>query len=192
MLACYSIENQRNKLWELASQLRRPIAPVGKTYHYLTTTAFFKHQPTGHRLYRYHCVCGEEIDVSWDTLKRNKRKSCGCRSTGLPPPREIRDWSGYRVGRLVVMRMAEHKVGEPVRWIVQCDCGTPEKSVLSQVLNGNKRVAAIALISSRPGQREIRGKMRCSYPQRSSESAIICANICVATVKKAEFKVGMK
>lgn len=74
------------------------------------------------------CDCGNTTIVVTSDLTSGNTRSCGCYQK--TSPRKVGDRSstiipmiGKRFGRLVVKSMAERKVGDPIRYICQCDCG---------------------------------------------------------------------
>lgn len=79
------------------------------------------------------CDCGKIGYITGGSLRSGNSMSCGClarelaseRQKGKPSknPKEIIDLKGKRFGKLIVLEMQEHIVGEDVKWKCKCDCG---------------------------------------------------------------------
>ena len=75
--------------------------------------------------------------------------SCGClarelaseRQKGKPSknPKEIIDLKGKRFGKLIVLEMQEHIVGEDVMWKCKCDCGNEIMANVGNLKNGHTK-----------------------------------------------------
>lgn len=74
----------------------------------------------GSVVWKCHCDCGNDTEVSLNRLNHGKVLSCGCLSN---PP--LKDYIGKRFGRLTVIKYAG-KLSEKSNkhyWTCQCDCG---------------------------------------------------------------------
>lgn len=74
------------------------------------------------------CECGNITSVRTYHLKNGIVKSCGCLCKEINSKRCIKDLTGQRFGRLIVVQRAEDyiipKSGKHhVRWLCRCDCG---------------------------------------------------------------------
>lgn len=68
------------------------------------------------------CDCGVEKWICGQTLRIGSTKSCGCFQRELIGKRSLKDISGQRFGRLVVLN--QHKIrGKSGIWLCRCDCG---------------------------------------------------------------------
>src|SRR5260221_2560597 len=68
------------------------------------------------------CDCGAEKCVGGQTIRIGTTKSCGCLSRELIGKRSLKDISGQRFGRLIVLN--QHKIrGKSGIWLCRCDCG---------------------------------------------------------------------
>lgn len=83
-----------------------------------------KRADSGSVVWKCHCDCGNDTEVSLNRLRKGKVRSCGCLSN---PP--LKDYIGKRFGRLTVTGYAgkinpnstEHY------WTCLCDCGRETK-----------------------------------------------------------------
>jgi Prasinovirus endonuclease VII len=68
------------------------------------------------------CDCSVEKWVGGQTLRIGTTKSCGCLSRELIGKRSLKDISGQRFGRFLVLN--QHKIrGQSGIWLCRCDCG---------------------------------------------------------------------
>ncbi len=88
----------------------------------------------GSIVWKCHCDCGNDTEVSWNRLRHGRVRSCGCLSN--PPPKE---YIGKRFGRLTVIGYAgklNPKTTENY-WLCRCDCGNETKVGQSELQNGD-------------------------------------------------------
>ena len=91
-------------------------------------------------LYRCVCDCGNEKDVRGENLTGGVTKSCGCLNKERKSETNIKDLTGQRFGKLVVLERA-NKIGEgKLKWLCRCDCGTV-KPILADVLNSGGAIS---------------------------------------------------
>ena len=69
----------------------------------------------GYVLWECLCDCGKHINTTSDNLRSENTKSCGCS--------QIRDLSGLRFGKLVVLNCTNKRSQRSVIWRCKCDCG---------------------------------------------------------------------
>jgi hypothetical protein len=68
------------------------------------------------------CDCGTEKWVESQPLRRGLTKSCSCLQRELLSKKTLKDISGQRFGRLLVLN--QHKIrGTSGIWLCRCDCG---------------------------------------------------------------------
>ena len=79
----------------------------------------------GSVVWKCHCDCGNDTEVSQNRLRKGKVRSCGCLSN---PP--LKDYIGKRFGRLTVIGYAGKLNPNSTEhyWACRCDCGN-EKNV---------------------------------------------------------------
>lgn len=63
------------------------------------------------------CDCGSTKIIQGSSLNSGLTRSCGCLS------KEIKNLTGQRFGRLVVVSLAERNRHNQPQWLCQCDCG---------------------------------------------------------------------
>lgn len=92
------------------------------------------------------CECGKVKEIRGSSLRNGNSKSCGCfakeqtskfvRENYKPKP--IIDIKGRRFGKLLVMEMQEHIIGDDVKWKCKCDCGNEIVTKGSYLKKGQK------------------------------------------------------
>ena len=78
------------------------------------------------KIYHCKCECGNEKDVSAETLRRGESQSCGCLNRELAAERcraTRIDLTGQRFGKLVALFPIYSENGGHTLWHCQCDCG---------------------------------------------------------------------
>lgn len=101
----------------------------GQRFGKLTVMYRVKDQvaPSGRHRVMWHCRCdcGNEKDITSNSLKRGNASSCGCYAKELSSSK-FEDLTGQRFGHLLVVKKAPSKVssyGNTTRWECICDCG---------------------------------------------------------------------
>lgn len=70
------------------------------------------------------CVCGDESSYLPDPLRIGKRKRCDkCISASVKFNRKIKDLTGKRYGKLLVLGLDHSYSGRGTSWVCACDCG---------------------------------------------------------------------
>lgn len=82
------------------------------------------------------CDCGKVIEVRKGNLQSGNTTSCGCARKGHP---HIKDFSGMRFGRLLVLRPTGEKLHTNHIWLCQCDCGNLVEVCNINLTNGGTR-----------------------------------------------------
>src|SRR5271157_2797793 len=67
------------------------------------------------------CQCGTEKEVSGNSLRSGKSRSCGCIQKGITSPRAI-SLVGKRFGRWTV-KDRDKAIKDKSYWVCICDCG---------------------------------------------------------------------
>lgn len=81
------------------------------------------------------CDCGNTRIVSNGCLKRKVTTSCGCSNWSI----QIKDITGNRYGRLVVLRFIKTDDKRRSLWECQCDCGKTVIVQKSNLTSGNTK-----------------------------------------------------
>lgn len=95
-----------------------------------------KRSENGSVVWKCHCDCGNDAEVSLSRLRKGKVRSCGCLSN---PP--LKDYIGKRFGRWTVIGYAG-KLNEKNKlnyWKCQCDCGNISNVGQSELQNGESQ-----------------------------------------------------
>ncbi len=88
----------------------------------------------GSVVWKCHCDCGNDTEVSWSRLRKGKVRSCGCLSN---PP--LKDYIGKRFGRLTVIGYAGKLNPNSTEhyWTCRCDCGNEANVGQNELQNGD-------------------------------------------------------
>lgn len=126
------------------------------------------------------CECGKRKIVRLHTLRQGLSKSCGClrRSPDWRPP-NFRDLTGERFGRLVVIRYAGSRTGNPrtnrrpgvfVDWLCVCDCGNEKVTTTSELRAGSTTSCGCARRVPRPDPHHL---FRTLPPGRAARNRVL-------------------
>lgn len=87
------------------------------------------------------CDCGNEVDVIASALIQGKTKSCGCYSRKLTSEHSLKDLTGQRFGKLVVLHRDNTRKSKSrlVFWKCLCDCGNVVSIIGSTLRNGDSK-----------------------------------------------------
>ena len=101
---------------------------TGQTFDKLTVIE--KAQSRARHVYwKCQCECGNIIEVSGESLKRNAPHNCGCikQKEKLKKQDEknkkLNYLVGKRFGKLIVLNRTEQRINNSVVWEYKCDCG---------------------------------------------------------------------
>lgn len=145
-----------------------------------------------HVYWKCQCECGNIIEVSAESLKRNIPHDCGCVKLQLQKEKEqtkedkLNYLVGKRFGRLVVESRTEKRQNGSVVWRCRCDCGN-YKNVPTHSLQNNHTQSCGCLIREVQGidiTNQKFGKLTALYPIKSESSTIVwhckceCGNEC--------------
>ena len=96
------------------------------------------------------CDCGNIIEKPISYLISGNCKSCGCLSRemaqiklkeikGKGNSKSLKDFTGQRFGRLLVLKRVENNKFNQVRWLCRCDCGNEKIVTANSLRNGDTR-----------------------------------------------------
>lgn len=109
-----------------------------------------------HVYWKCQCECGNIVEVSAESLKRNIPHDCGCVKLQLQKEKEqakedkLNYLVGKRFGKLVVESRTDERINGSVVWKCKCDCGN-YKNVPTHLLTSNHTRSCGCLI------REVQG-----------------------------------
>ena len=145
-----------------------------------------------HVYWKCQCECGNIIEVSAESLKRNIPHNCGCVKLQLQKEKDkvkedkLNYLIGKRFGKLVVESRTEERKNGSVVWKCKCDCGN-YKNVPTHSLQNKHTQSCGCLIREVQGidiTNQKFGKLTALYPIESNSSKLIwhckceCGNEC--------------
>ena len=134
-----------------------------------------------HVYWKCQCKCGNIVEVSAESLKRNIPHDCGCVKLQLQREKEqakenkLNYLVGKRFGRLVVESRTEERQNGSVVWKCKCDCGN-YKNVPTHSLQNNHTQSCGCLIREVQGidiTNQKFGKLTALYPIESNSSSLM-------------------
>ncbi len=87
-------------------------------------------------LWHCRCDCGNEVDVSVNSLTTGNTTSCGCAKREALAKKAL-DITGQKFGRLTAIRPLPKRVGRSVVWHCRCDCGNEANIPYNSLVTGN-------------------------------------------------------
>ena len=81
--------------------------------------------------------CGNKITVATEKLNSQHTQSCGCYNKERIAETHIKDITGKRFGKLVVLKQSNIKKNRCIYWDCLCDCGNKVCIRGSSLRNGN-------------------------------------------------------
>ena len=145
-----------------------------------------------HVYWKCQCECGNVVEVSAESLKRNIPHDCGCVKLQLQKEErqakedKLNYQVGKRFGRLVVESRTKERQNGSVVWKCKCDCGN-YKNVPTHSLQNNHTQSCGCLIREIHGidiTNQKFGKLTALYPIKSDSSTLVwhckceCGNEC--------------
>lgn len=146
-----------------------------------------------HVYWKCQCECGNIVEVSAESLKRNIPHNCGCVKLQLQKDKKqakenkLNYLVGKRFGRLIVESRTEERQNGSVVWRCKCDCGN-YKNVPTHSLQNNHTQSCGCLIREVQGidiTNQKFGRLTALYPIESKSSSSLmwhckceCGNEC--------------
>ena len=145
-----------------------------------------------HVYWKCQCECGNIVEVSAESLKKNIPHDCGCVKLQLQKEKEqakenkLNYLVGKRFGRLVVESRTEERQNRSVVWKCKCDCGN-YKNVPTHSLQNSHTQSCGCLIREIHGvdiTNQKFGKLTALYPVESESVTLVwhckceCGNEC--------------
>ena len=86
------------------------------------------------------CDCGNEKIISGNCLGRNT-SSCGCYQKERVSESNLKDLTGQKFGRLIVIKRVENHIKQPsgqikTKWLCECECGNKTEVTSSELKTG--------------------------------------------------------
>lgn len=103
---------------------------TGQRFGKLTVIKESAERKGGRVCWECQCDCGNVVVVKGLSLKNGDTKSCGCLRTV--------DEIGKRYGKWTVIERGAN-LGRRARWLCECDCGTRELVLASNLRNGTSK-----------------------------------------------------
>lgn len=146
-----------------------------------------------HVYWKCQCDCGNIIEISGESLKRDIPHNCGCIKQKEQEEKEKikKDKKNYlvgkRFGKLVVVERTNKKINRSIVWKCKCDCGNYKEVPTHLLQNGHTRSCGCLIREAHAndltGQKF--GKLTVLYPcDYKTDSSIIwhckcdCGNEC--------------
>lgn len=79
------------------------------------------------------CDCGNITSACGTSLRRGKKKSCGCLE------RQVIDETGKRYGRLLVIKRVKKEDNKNAYWLCKCECGNETIVAGNNLRNGSTK-----------------------------------------------------
>lgn len=99
--------------------------------------------PDRKALWLCQCDCGNQKTIRGQTLRSGRSLSCGCLCKEVCSRNNLKDLTGERFGRLVVLSRSDdhitHGGRKHVCWLCQCDCGNTTIVQAGMLLSGNTK-----------------------------------------------------
>ena len=147
-----------------------------------------------HVYWKCQCECGNIIEVSGESLKRNAPHNCGCikQKEKLKKQDEknkkLNYLVGKRFGKLIVLNRTEQRINNSVVWECKCDCGNIKTVPTHSLQSGHTQSCGCLVRETQgidiSGQRF--GKLVAIKPIEEKKKSTIqwlcqcdCGNICI-------------
>ena len=164
---------------------------IGQTFDKLTVLEKAPSRAR-HVYWKCQCECGNIVEVSAESLKRNIPHNCGCVKLQFQKEKEqvkkdkLNYLVGKRFGKLIVESRTEERQNGSIVWKCKCDCGN-YKNVPTHSLQNNHTQSCGCLIREVHGidiTNQKFGKLTALYPIESKSSTLMwhcrceCGNEC--------------
>lgn len=135
-------ENLRSGNTQSCGCLSRSMMPwngldlVGKQFGRLLVVEKYGKTLSGMTLWLCECVCGNRLKVQTGNLTSGHTKSCGCYSKEVTSRSHLKDLTGKRFGRVLVVERYNKINPREVWWSCKCNCGKEFVTTRKRLLNG--------------------------------------------------------
>ena len=112
---------------------------TGKIFERLTVVKRVENDEHGRSMWLCKCECGNQKVVMGKCLRNGHTKSCGCLNKEIVSKSSLKDVSGVKYGRLLVVNRVEDYISQNgrhfVMWKCLCDCGNYAEVSSNQLLS---------------------------------------------------------
>lgn len=112
----------------------RPVIDLtGQRFGKLTVIRQSKSYALGVTMWLCQCDCGNTKSIRAQAIRNGSSQSCGCRISVL------KDLTGQRFGKLVVLHRSVNLPPKITMWLCQCDCGTVKPIRSATLMQGTSK-----------------------------------------------------
>ena len=124
---------------ELCTQLGKNSVKdiTGQRFGRLVAIRLMDERKKGLTVWECKCDCGNMTQVLYSNLQGENTKSCGCLHKALG--KNLKDITGERYGKLVVIRLLDERKDGKTVWECQCDCGNIAQVTEGHLQSGNTK-----------------------------------------------------
>lgn len=146
-----------------------------------------------HVYWKCRCDCGNECEISGESLRKNIPHNCGCiKQQKIEQDKKIKELKenylvGQKFGKLTVIKKTDKRINNSIVWLCQCECSNT-KEVPTHLLTSNHTQSCGCLIRETHGidiTNQRFGKLIALYPlPRTTKGALFwhckcdCGNEC--------------
>ena len=117
---------------------------VGKQINYLYVEDWSYSEQRKCNAWKCKCTCGKEVFRSTYELTKGNAKSCGCMDFFIKSQAKMKDLTGMRFGRLLVLEEIKERSYSPqglpqIKYKCLCDCGNIVEVYGSNLRKGNTK-----------------------------------------------------
>lgn len=116
---------------------------TGKIFERLTVIRRVENNEHGRSMWLCQCECGNQKVIMGKCLKSGHTKSCGCLNREIISKSSLKDISGVRYGKLLVVDRVEDHISQNgrrcVMWRCLCDCGNYTEVSSNQLTSGKTK-----------------------------------------------------
>lgn len=121
----------------------------------------------GNKTYwKCQCDCGNQKSVVGQSLREGKTTSCGCLMKEKVSANSLKDLSGQRFGKLIVVQRVGSSKNKHATWLCQCDCGKTTIVDSSSLISGNTKSCGCIISNGENIIANILDSMKIEYKQQ--------------------------
>ena len=117
---------------------------AGKQFGYYTVISWIFNEKRKMNMWLCKCVCGKEVFNSTYELTSGRHKSCGCMTSKIKSDAKIKDLTGRKFERLLVIEKINKEFRTPqgvpqIKYKCLCDCGNIVEVYAGNLKKGNTK-----------------------------------------------------